>query len=527
MPIGEYLLSDTLQLRPRNNLIGLNPRQTWLKLIDEAPAFADPEHPRAIVETPPGGKNIVAGLGLDTNRWNPGSAQVHWQSGPHSMLSDVTTQFVKWSPAHTEPGNPGTGDPGYAYRGASKYNFWVDGGGGSFINLWSAYGWSENGFFAENTDVPATLYQVSVEHHRYREVVLRNVKGWELHALQTEDHIYGWESQAVEIVDSDDLLLANTVFFRVATVLGPHPYAIGVQNSTDIRVRGTRGYRDVNVDNTRWGATIRDVASGREIPELEVAYLTLSSGSDRSSGYATVAPRQSLFGTLPGGSTKTSMTVTNHTPAPLRRSDLVIDADKDMTVDAEVPAVIAAGATVEVPVTISVAADAEMETYLSALLHYTATAGGASYEMPLRIGVRVGGLNLALGSRVAATSVHSRNVAEHAVDGATTGSRWISSLSDPRPGLTIDLSYPAELHRMVLHSGVTGSSSLRVVAVNVEGLIEGSWVGIGSLAENDESPVTIPLDAPGPVSQVRLTFAQGSRADAVARVFEVQIYGIR
>jgi hypothetical protein len=527
VPIGEYLLSDTLELRAQNNLIGLNPRQTWLKLVDEAPAFADSEKPRGMIHTPLNGKNVVSGIGLDTNRWNPGSAQVRWQSGPHSMLSDVTTQFVKWSPEESDAENPGTGDPGYAYRGSSKYNFWVDGGGGSFVNLWSAYGWADNGFFAENTDVPATLYEVSVEHHRYREVVLTGVTGWEVHALQTEDHIYGWESQAVEIVDSHDVLLGNTVFFRVATVLGPHPYAVSVHNSTDIVIRGTRGYRDLNVENTRWGATIHDVASGREVAELEIAYLGVATNNPAPRGGLSLEPADTVFGTTPGESVATSIAVTNGGSQPLRDVAVDIAVEKGLAVTAQAPRVIAAGATVNVPMSVSVAPDAQLGAELGMQLRLVGTAGGGSYSVPLEMAVFVGGQNLAVGAAVIASSTLSNNVAANAVDGSTAGSRWISASADRRPVLTIDMGEPAELDRVMLYSGIAGSSSLRVVGVEVDGLIGDTWTRIGALEQNTLSPATIPVDAADPVSQVRLTFTQGSPTDALARVFEVQIYGIR
>src|SRR5690606_2726551 len=151
VPMGRYLIGDTLRLRPRSNLIGLHPRQTWLALPDADPAFADPDRPKAMIQTPPGGVNYVVGLGLDSARQTPGSVHVHWRSGAHSHLADIATQFVKWHPEQTEPGDPGPGDPGYAYRGRHKYSFWVQGGGGTFANIWSVAGWADNGFLVEDT----------------------------------------------------------------------------------------------------------------------------------------------------------------------------------------------------------------------------------------------------------------------------------------------------------------------------------------------------------------------------------------
>jgi hypothetical protein len=268
VPIGQYLLSDTLRLRPGSNLIGLHPRQTWLLAVDGHPNFSDPDAPRALVQTPPGGTNIVTGLGLDTARQTPGAANLLWQSGDGSYLADVTTQFVKWHPEDVA-----SGDPGYTYRGRHKYNVWVRGGGGTIANVWAASGWADNGLLVEETDVPARVYEVSVEHHEHREVVLRHVAGWQFLGLQTEDHIYGWRSQAVEVESSSDILFANSVFFRVATVLGPYPYAVSVRDSRRIALYGNRGYRNIAPEFTQWGAGAVDHDTGQLVPDLEFAYV--------------------------------------------------------------------------------------------------------------------------------------------------------------------------------------------------------------------------------------------------------------
>ncbi|WP_202535119.1 MULTISPECIES: glycosyl hydrolase family 28-related protein [unclassified Streptomyces] len=265
VPIGRYLLTDTLKLRRTTQLIGLHPRQTWLLAADGHPNFSDPETPRALVATPKGGRNTITGIGLDTAQHTPGAVNLMWQSADGSYLADIATQFVKWHPE----GAPEAGNPGYTYRGAHKYTIWVRGGGGTFANIWSGNGWAENGLLAEDTTEPARLYGLSVEHHETREVVLRRVSDWQFLGLQTEDHIHGWRSQAVEIERSRDLQFANSVFFRVATVLGPHPYSVGIRDSKRITLRGHRGFRDKTPEYTQWGAAVSDRHTGRTVPEVE------------------------------------------------------------------------------------------------------------------------------------------------------------------------------------------------------------------------------------------------------------------
>jgi pectate lyase-like protein len=270
VPIGQYRLTDTLRLRRDTNLIGLHPRQTWLLATDGHPNFSDPDRPRALVETPLFGRNTVTGIGLDTARQTPGAVNILWQAGRGSYLADITTQFVKWHP----PDAP-TGDPGYTYRGAHKYGVWVRHGGGTFANVWSMNGWAENGLLVESTNEPARLYELSIEHHETREVVLRDVANWSFLGLQTEDHIYGWRSQAVELERCRDILLANSVFFRVATVLGPHPYAVGVRDVRGVTLRGHRGYREPTPEFTQWGAAVADVRTGATVPEVEFTLITV------------------------------------------------------------------------------------------------------------------------------------------------------------------------------------------------------------------------------------------------------------
>nr|WP_260611427.1 glycosyl hydrolase family 28-related protein [Streptomyces sp. WAC04770] len=265
VPIGSYLLTGTLKLRRTTQLIGLHPRQTWLLAADRHPNFSAPQTPRALVSTPRGGRNTITGIGLDTAQRTPGAVNLLWRSADGSYLADIATQFVKWHPE----GAAETGNPGYTYRGTHKYTIWVRGGGGTFANIWSVNGWADNGLLVEDTHEPARLYELSVEHHETREVVLRRVSNWQFLGLQTEDHIHGWRSQAVEIERSRDLLFANSVFFRVATVLGPHPCSVGILDSKRITLRGHRGFRDKTPEYTQWGAAVRDRRTGRTVPEVE------------------------------------------------------------------------------------------------------------------------------------------------------------------------------------------------------------------------------------------------------------------
>jgi hypothetical protein len=70
-PSGLYIVSDTLTLKPDTVLIGLHPTLTQFDLPDGTPAFQGVGSPRAVISAPPGGSNILSGLGVWTGGINP------------------------------------------------------------------------------------------------------------------------------------------------------------------------------------------------------------------------------------------------------------------------------------------------------------------------------------------------------------------------------------------------------------------------------------------------------------------------
>jgi hypothetical protein len=71
LPSGHYRISDSITLRPDSVLIGLHPSTTRIVISDLTPAFQGVGSPKPLLETPPGGTNIVTGIGLYTNGINP------------------------------------------------------------------------------------------------------------------------------------------------------------------------------------------------------------------------------------------------------------------------------------------------------------------------------------------------------------------------------------------------------------------------------------------------------------------------
>ena len=89
LPMGKYVISDTLVLRPDTVLIGLHPSATQLVLRDSTAAYQGVGTPKAMIEAPKGGNNIVIGIGLYTNGINPRAVAAKWMAGAGSMMNDV------------------------------------------------------------------------------------------------------------------------------------------------------------------------------------------------------------------------------------------------------------------------------------------------------------------------------------------------------------------------------------------------------------------------------------------------------
>ena len=88
-PSGQYRVSDTIALKPDTILIGMHPSVTRILITDGTAAFQGIGSPRALLETPKGGTNIVTGVGLYTNGINPRAVAAKWMAGSDSMINDV------------------------------------------------------------------------------------------------------------------------------------------------------------------------------------------------------------------------------------------------------------------------------------------------------------------------------------------------------------------------------------------------------------------------------------------------------
>ncbi|HEY0263095.1 MAG TPA: glycosyl hydrolase family 28-related protein [Granulicella sp.] len=251
IPSGRYIVRDTITLRPDSVLIALHPSTTQFDLPDSTPAFQGPDTPKALLEAPKGGNNIVVGLGLYTNGINSRAVGILWMAGKDSLMDDV--RFLGGHGTNLPNGqrvnpynNTHTADPDIHRRWDSQYpSLWItNGGGGTFANIWTPSTFAQAGMYISDTSTPGYVYELSSEHHVRNEIRLSNVQNWELDALQTEEE--SGESAfafSLELNHTKNITVANYHGYRVTHSYQPVPYAIRIYDSSDLR------FRNVHVDN--------------------------------------------------------------------------------------------------------------------------------------------------------------------------------------------------------------------------------------------------------------------------------------
>jgi hypothetical protein len=292
LPSGKYIVSDTIALKPDTVLIGLHPSATQIDLLDGTPAFQGTGAPKALVEAPKGGTNIMIGIGLYTNGINPRAVAAKWMAGKDSMMNDV--RFLgghgtsKLDGTRDNPyNNTHTADPDLNRRWDGQYpSLWVtSGGGGTFFDIWTPSTFASAGMLVSDTTTEGRVYEMSSEHHVRYEVQLHNVSNWQIYALQTEEERgEGGFALPVEIDGSNNITVANFHAYRVISTFQPFSWAIRVSNSRNIRLRNIHCYSNSKVS---FDSAVYDQTHNVEIRQREFAWLTVSGNPPRALPKAT------------------------------------------------------------------------------------------------------------------------------------------------------------------------------------------------------------------------------------------------
>ncbi|MFP5391864.1 MAG: glycosyl hydrolase family 28-related protein [Gammaproteobacteria bacterium] len=295
LPLGFYMVSDTLRLRPDSVLVALHPGLTQLVLPNGAPAFAGADRPKALLESAKGGDAIVSGLGLATGEVNPRALALLWKAGERSMVDDIRIQgghgTTLYDGTRADPYKKSADFDTTAFWDRQYPSIWVtDGGGGTFVGVWSPSTYAQAGFYVSNTKTPGHVYELSAEHHIRAEIVLDNVENWEFLAPQTEQEVRdGMDAVSLEVRNSRNILFANYHGYRVTRSIKPAEAAVKLTNSSDIRFRnvhvnGESGYAAcdeqgcgtyLRASKYPFENSIRDVTHKLDLREREFALLDI------------------------------------------------------------------------------------------------------------------------------------------------------------------------------------------------------------------------------------------------------------
>jgi hypothetical protein len=277
-PTGRYVVKDTIVLGKDTVLVGLHPMTTQILLKDATPGFTGEGAPKALLEAPKGSNPVITGIGLDAG-YNSRAVAAKWMGGKDSMMMDV--KFVGGHGTYGVDGamirpynadRTGDSDPAKKWDSMPDSLWVTDGGGGTFINLWSAVSFARSGVFVSDTTTEGRLYAVSVEHHVKQEVVFKNAQNWKIYALQTEEErAEGPTALSTDIQDCSHLTFANLWLFRV-TIQTKAPYGVHVKGGQDLNFRGIRTY---SPSNTAFESPLFDETSKTTLTTPEIGWLRI------------------------------------------------------------------------------------------------------------------------------------------------------------------------------------------------------------------------------------------------------------
>ncbi|MGG7661305.1 glycosyl hydrolase family 28-related protein [Dyadobacter sp. BHUBP1] len=284
VPQGWYRITETLKLKERTVLIGLNPVSTQFILQDNTHAFGSFGPPKPMVESSLGGSNIVTGIGISTAASNTRAVGLKWMAGANSYVNDVKFLGGHGNITRKRPGQEGLNNASHVgneqHWDTQYWSLWItNGGGGTFKNIWTANTFASAGTYVSNTSTPGRVYAMSVEHHVRNEVRFRNVSNWKVYALQLEEESKESSGcQPLEIESCDNMLFANLYMFRVIRVNTPFPHSIRSWNNRKLEFLNVHNYSQTKYPST---VPLYDVNSGIEVRPWEFNRLVIDNPKPR------------------------------------------------------------------------------------------------------------------------------------------------------------------------------------------------------------------------------------------------------
>ena len=183
----------------------------------------------------------MSGLGVSAGGLNPRAVGVLWSAGAASLMDDVR-MLGGHGTASANPYNANhTADPDPRKRWDGQYpSIWVmNGGGGTFANIWTPSTFAQAGFMCVgHQDARARLPDVVGASRAHWSPSLDRVENWDFHAPQTEEEAgESPECLSIEISRSKNITIANYHAYRVARSHAPYAAAVRLYQSWDIHFR--------------------------------------------------------------------------------------------------------------------------------------------------------------------------------------------------------------------------------------------------------------------------------------------------
>lgn len=284
VPQGWYRITETLKLKEKTVLIGLNPVSTQFILQDNTHAFGSFGPPKPMVESSQGGSNILTGIGISTAASNTRAVGLKWMAGAGSYVNDVKFLGGHGNITRKHPGREALNNASHVgneqHWDSQYWSLWItDGGGGTFKNIWTANTFASAGTYVSNTSTPGRVYAMSVEHHVRNEVRFKNVSNWKVYALQLEEESKESSGcQPLEIESCDNMLFANLYMFRVIRVSTPFPHSIRSWNNRKLEFLNVHNYSQTKYPST---VPLYDVNTGIEVRPWEFNRLVVDNPKPR------------------------------------------------------------------------------------------------------------------------------------------------------------------------------------------------------------------------------------------------------
>ena len=249
--------------------------------------------PKAVILAPPGGANIVSGIGVFTGGINPRAVAVLWRAGEESLMDDVRFLGGHGSGAQSLQQQPHRRSrPAQALGRAVSQPVGHGWRRRDICRHLDAEHFRSGGLSTSRTRKrPGTSTSLSNEHHVRNEIKFDHVENWDINAPQTEEEAgESPESLSLEIrwsqhiYDCELSRLSRNAFARAVPGGGAHLSTPSNIHFRNVHVNAESGYATCDDEWLRhipapeqvpYENAIQDMTHHLEVREREFAVLDI------------------------------------------------------------------------------------------------------------------------------------------------------------------------------------------------------------------------------------------------------------